>query len=142
MKIVILLAALMMAGTVKSQEWHKDLNKALKEAAASNKKVLLYFSVPEACDECIMLEKNIWKSEEFNEFAKNRYVLAKADFSQAVSMEDRAENLLIVEKYNKDGFFPLVVILSKDGRVLGKNGNYNNETPQAYISLLESLEKM
>ncbi len=35
-----------------AQQWQNDLQIGLKEAAQQNKKVLLFFSVPERCDVC------------------------------------------------------------------------------------------
>jgi hypothetical protein len=35
--------------------------------------------------------------------------------------------LALAEKYNKDGFFPLVVVLDKTGKVLAKKG-YENQS--------------
>ena len=142
MKKCFLISALfLIQGVCWSQEWQTDLKKALQEANSSNKKVLLYFSVPEFCDSCQMLEKNVFSSEEFKSFAAENYVLTKADFSNAGNPELMEENLLIVEKYNKDGFFPLVVLMDKTARVLGKTGAYNDENAAAYIKLLKSLER-
>ena len=55
--------------------------------------------------------------------------------------EEVRQNLLIVEKYNKDGFFPLVVLLNKEAKKLGNIGVYKNETPSQYIELIHSIEK-
>lgn len=124
-----------------SQQWSNDLAASLKRAAQQDKKVLLYFSVPEAFNVCEQLEKNIWESVEFKDYSREKFILVKPDFKESASFETKAENLLIVEKYNKDGFFPLVVILDKNAKVLGKTGLYNDETPQEYITLLQSLAK-
>ncbi|HMK07304.1 MAG TPA: thioredoxin family protein [Flavobacterium sp.] len=129
---------------VMAQEWSENLDQAFNEAAAQNKKVLLFFSVPEHCDNCMKLEKNVFMSEEFREFAKMNYVLVKIDFSprsDTSSAESIRQNLLIVEKYNKDGFFPYVVLLNKDAKILGKSGVYKNENPQQFLSLLNSYSK-
>jgi|SRR6476620_3018048 len=124
-----------------SQQWKQNLKESLREAARQDKKVLLYFSIAEACDACKSLEKNVWDTPEFKTFARENYILVKADFSEAVDIEDRAENLLIVEKYNKDGFFPLVVIMDSNAKVLGKTGIYKNEEPTAYIESLKSISR-
>jgi len=127
-----------------AQNWKKDLPSAIKEAAQENKKVLLFFSVPEYCDTCQKLERNIFKSEEFQSYASDKYVLVKIDFSnqaQDLSPEIKEQNLLIVEKYNKDGFFPFVVVLNKDSKIIGKMGVYKNETPTQYMSLLQAFSK-
>jgi len=120
-----------------AQNWQYDLNKALKDAAVQNKNVLLFFSVQEQCSTCLTLEKNIFSSVEFQNFATNHYVLVKIDFSDNA----KEENLLIVEKYNKDGFFPWVVVLNRDSKIIGKIGIYKNETPMQYLNLLQSFSK-
>jgi thioredoxin-related protein len=127
-----------------AQNWKMNFDAAMKEASEQNKKVLLFFSVPERCDNCKKLEQNVFASQTFNDFAKDAYVLLKIDFSyqsDKQSEETMRKNLLIVEKYNKDGFFPYVVILNKDAKVLGQTGVYKNETPQQFVSLLQSFNK-
>jgi thioredoxin-related protein len=128
----------------KAQQWQNDLQIGLKEAAQQNKKVLLFFSVPERCESCNNLERNIFKSPEFIEFASENYVLVKIDFSydaQELTKAQLEKNLLIVEKYNKDGFFPHVVVLNKDAKITNKVDVYNRETPQQYLSLLRRNSK-
>jgi thioredoxin-related protein len=130
--------------TCTAQQWQNDLQVGLKEAAQMNKKVLLFFSVPERCDACNRLERNIFKSPEFIEFASENYVLVKIDFSyeaEELSKDQLEKNLLIVEKYNKDGFFPHVVVLNKDAKITNKVCVYTRETPQQYLSLLRNNSK-
>ena len=141
MKKLVLVCLLIGSSMVQAQEWKKDLDKALSQAGNENKLVLLFFSVPEACDICMELDKSVFASEEFKAYARENFILAKPDFSESATFETKADNLLIVEKYNKDGFFPLVVILDKNSRVLGKVGIYNGETPQQYILSLQSIAK-
>ena len=127
-----------------AQQWQKDLDLGLKAAAQQNKKVLLFFSVPEHCDTCVKLEKKIFQSPEFLTFAEANYVLVKIDFSyqsEDLSKEQLEKNLLIVEKYNKDGFFPHVVVLNTPAKITLKTSVYNNETPQEYLSLLKKNTK-
>ena len=123
-----------------AQQWQSDLQIGLKEAAQQNKKVLLFFSVPEHCDTCVKLEKKVFQSPEFLAFAEANYVLVKIDFSyqsEDLSKAQLEKNLLIVEKYNKDGFFPHVVVLNAAAKITLKTSVYNNETPQEYLSLLK-----
>ena len=127
-----------------AQQWHTDLQLGLKEAAQQNKKVLLFFSVPERCEACNKLEQNIFKSPEFIEFASENYVLVKIDFSyevQELTKDQLEKNLLIVEKYNKDGFFPHVVVLNKEAKITKKMEVYTSETPEQYLSLLQKMTK-
>ena len=126
------------------QDWNTDLNTAFEKASSQNKKVFLFFTVPEFCERCESLEKHIFLSKEFQDYAADNFILTRIEFNInpgfSVSAEANAENLLIVEKYNKDGFFPLVVLLNKQHRVLGKLGVYQNETPEKYLQLLRELE--
>lgn len=127
-----------------AQQWQKDLEIGLKTATQQNKKVLLFFSVPEHCDTCVKLEKKVFQSPEFLTFAEANYVLVKIDFSyqsEDLSKEQLEKNLLIVEKYNKDGFFPHVVVLNTTAKIAGKASVYENETPQEYVSLLKKITK-
>jgi thioredoxin-related protein len=124
-----------------AQEWRTNLDDAVTEAGKNGKLVFLLFSLPDACDVCERFEKNVIASQTFVDFAKNNYVLARPDFGETASFEAKADNLLIVEKYNKDGFFPWVVVLDGNAKVLGKMGLYNDETPEAYIGKLQTITK-
>lgn len=140
-RLFLLIVLLCFLPKSNAQQWHSDLQFGLKEAAQQNKKVLLFFSVPERCDACNKLEQNIFKSPEFIEFASENYILVKIDFSyeaQELTKDQLEKNLLIVEKYNKDGFFPHVVVLNKEAKVIKKMEVYTRETPEQYLSLLKS----
>lgn len=120
-----------------AQEWNPDLESAKRQAAESGKKVLLYFSAAESCQPCQNLEQTVFASPEFIAYADKNYVLARPVFAAAASFAEKADNLLIVEKYNKDGFFPWVVILDSKGKVVNKVGQYDNEPPLTYLKKLE-----
>lgn len=123
-----------------AQEWSNNLNQAFREASMTNKKVLLFFSTDENCERCQKLDKNVLQSSEFKDFAKDDYILVKQDFEPTDDPQQLEQNLLVVEKYNKDGFFPLLVILNKNAKVIGQVGAYNNETPDQYLDRLLSVK--
>ena len=130
----------LVAMTGYAQEWKSNLNDGFREASASGKNVLLFFSNSLDCERCAKLDKNVLQSVEFKDYAKDNFVLVKQDFGLA-NAGNLEENLLILEKYNKDGFFPLVVILNKSAKVLGQVGAYNNETPAQYLARLQSIKR-
>ena len=136
-----MIAILLMTALSNAQEWNADLSGALTEAAKRDKNVLLYFSAAEACDICIQLEQTVFSSAVFKEYARANYILAKPEFDETIPIQEKADNLLIVEKYNKDGFFPLVVILDPSGKVLGKTGVYNGESPDEYLRILKGFDR-
>lgn len=145
-KCILVLFAFFMSMALHAQNWNANISTAVKEASQNNKKILLFFTVENQCENCTKLEQNIFKSDDFIAFANENYVLVKIKFSynsaSNLSEEEGKQNLLIVEKYNKDGFFPLVVVLNKEAKKLGNIGVYKNETPSQYIALLHSIEKI
>ena len=71
-------------------------------------------------------------------------MLLRADFPKkkgnALPEELRNANLALAEKYNKEGFFPLVVVLDKSGKVLAKKG-YENQIGEKYTTELQAIIK-
>ncbi|RTY92186.1 thioredoxin family protein [Flavobacterium sp. RSP46] len=127
-----------------SQNWESDFNDAKIKAIKENKNILLVFSGSDWCAPCIKLENTIWKSEDFKNEAKQKWVIYKADFpkkkANLLAANLTASNKKLAEQYNKSGNFPLVLLLDKTGTVLGITG-YKNVTPQEYIQIIHSFEK-
>lgn len=139
--IIVLLLFITSAGY--SQEWKHSLEEAKKEATEQNKKILLVFSGSDWCGPCIKLDKNVWQSEAFKAESKKNWVLIKADFpkkkADLLSPELTASNDKLAEKYNREGNFPLVVLLDKTGKVIGKKG-FLNISAEDYMQAIHSLE--
>lgn len=127
-----------------SQNWKTNLEEAQKVAQAEDKNILLVFSGSDWCGPCIKLDKKIWQSAEFKKESDEKWILVKADFPKKkvnqLSNELTASNKKLAEKYNKEGYFPLVLLLDKEGYVLGKTG-YANHSPEGFIKLIHSLKK-
>jgi len=120
----------------KAQNWITDVNEAKKIATENNKPIVLVFSGSDWCAPCMKLEKQVFSTEEFKNYASENYILLKADFPQRkknrLSEEQQGRNNLLAEKYNKNGYFPLVVVLNKKGELLGNLG-YKNIGAKEYI---------
>ena len=88
--------------------------------------------------------QNVWQSVEFNKYAKDNYVLYRADFpkKKANQLPEvlRKQNLALAEKYNEDGNYPLVLLLDSDGKVLGVLGYLDLEASE-YIDRIKELDK-
>jgi len=125
-----------------SQNWLANFEEAKQVAQSKDQKIILVFSGSDWCAPCIKLEKEIWETEEFKAFSKSNFVMLRADFPRrkknALSKELQEQNNNLAEKYNKNGFFPLVVVLDENGNVLGQTG-YKKTTPNTYIKLLTSF---
>jgi thioredoxin-related protein len=127
-----------------SQNWKTNFEEAKKEASDQNKKILLVFSGSDWCAPCIKLDNVVWKSEAFKSESEKNWVIYKADFpkkkANQLSPELTECNNKLAEKYNKNGSFPLVILLDKTGKVIGMTG-FKNVSASEYIQLIHSLEK-
>lgn len=141
---ITLLFTLMLFITFSSfaQDWLTDINVAKKQATEKNQHIILVFQGSDWCAPCMKLDKEIWSTDEFKAYAQEHFVLLKADFprrkANALSAEQQEKNNKLAEKYNLNGYFPLVVVLDKEGKVLGETG-YVKTSPTEYISILESF---
>lgn len=125
-----------------AQDWKTDFDSAKKEAHDANKKLIMVFQGSDWCAPCMKLNQEIWSSEAFKNYAKEHYVLLKVDFprkkANALPAEQQEKNGQLAETYNKNGYFPFVVVLDPQGKVVGETG-YKHISPEEYISQLNSL---
>ena len=144
MRKLLLLFALAISNFAASQEWQTNFEEAKKIATEQDKNVVIVFSGSDWCAPCIKLDKNIWQSEAFKKEAAAEWVLVKANFprkkANELPKEQTEHNRKLAEKYNMEGSFPLVVVLDKNGKVLGKMG-FKNVSPEEYIKMIHALEK-
>jgi thioredoxin-related protein len=142
-KITTALIMLLFTVSLTAQEWQTDLQIAKDLAKEQNKEILLVFQGSDWCAPCIKLEREIWTTDTFKEYSKNHYILVKADFPRRkknqLETELQEKNNKLAEKYNPQGYFPLVVVMDKEGHVLGKTG-YKKVTPKEYIEILNSFK--
>ncbi len=124
-----------------SQNWLTNFSEAKQIAQHNNQKIILVFSGSDWCAPCIKLEKEIWETEAFKTYSESNLVMLRADFPRrkknALTPEQQRHNNNLAEIYNKNGYFPLVVVLDKNGNVLGETG-YKKSSPNEYIELLTS----
>jgi thioredoxin-related protein len=128
---------------VTAQNWETKWDIAKNRSIQENKNIVLCFSGSDWCIPCMKLEKNIWASKEFVEYSKDHFVLLRADFpkkkANALQKEQQDENDKLAERYNHQGLFPLVVVLNKEGKMLGST-SFKNVSPTEYIALLHAFE--
>ena len=142
MKKILVLLIMLLPFMIQAQDWQTDFETAKNLAADQDKPIILVFQGSDWCAPCIKLEKEIWSSEDFIAYSKEHYIMLKADFPRkrqnSLSAEQQEKNNALAEKYNKEGYFPLVVVLDKEGKVLGTTG-YKKLTPSEYIEFLNSF---
>lgn len=130
------------ATSAKAQEWLTDIEQAKEIANEKDQNIILVFQGSDWCAPCIKLDREVWSTNEFQEYAKDHFVMLQADFPRKkknkLETPQQKKNNLLAEKYNKQGFFPHVVVLNKKGNVLGRTG-YKKVSPSAYIKILNSF---
>lgn len=142
--IVALLVMVVCVSTTMAQEWQTDINVAKEIASKESKPIILVFQGSDWCAPCIKLDREIWSTDTFKKYAKENYVMLKADFPRrkknTLSESQKKANVLLAEEYNKQGFFPFVVVLDSKGKVLGES-SYKKTTPENYIKELNAFTK-
>ena len=143
MKTLLLSAAFFLCSTFAfAQQWAPDFASAQETAAKEGKHVVLVFSGSDWCAPCIKLDREIWQSDAFQKGADADFVFYRADFPR--KKENKLDpglteaNNKLAEAYNQRGAFPLVVVLTPDGKVVGQTG-YQKITPDEYLAVLEDF---
>ncbi len=130
--------------SIYAQDWKYDLDEALALAKQKDQKIVLFFTGSDWCPPCIKLEKKVLSSKEFEDFADQKYVWLKADFPKRrknkISKEQKEKNKALAKRYNRRMVFPVILILNKNGVVLGATGYRRDLDVHGYISLLTSFD--
>ena len=122
--------------------WLTDLDAAKAAAKAANRPILAVFSGSDWCKPCIMYEQEVFAKPEFMAYAKDKLVLAHFDFPRQKRNQPTAAQLKLNEaaaaQLNKEGDFPLAVVIAPDGKVLAKTG-YIAGGPAAFEAYLKKV---
>ncbi|MCG8580590.1 MAG: thioredoxin family protein [Bacteroidales bacterium] len=125
-----------------AQNWEYDYDIALLKAKQENKTLTIIFQGSDWCSNCIKLEHKILNTGVFQKYAADNLILLKADFPKRkqnkLSEAQQRHNNKLAERYNTEGYFPLLVLVDDGGSVIGKMGN-KNVKPQAYIDELDQI---
>ena len=141
-RITLPLILFFVAITLTAQQWETDFDRAKALASEKNLPIVLVFQGSDWCAPCIRLDREIWATEAFRSYAETHFVMLKADFPRrkqnALAPAQAEANARLAELYNKNGIFPMVVVLDAQGHVKGRAG-YERLSPEDYIKLLESF---
>ena len=122
--------------------WISDLGAAQAQAKATNRPIVAVFSGSDWCKPCIMYEQEVFAKPEFMAYAKDKLVLAHFDFPRLKKNQPTAAQLKLNEaaaaQLNKEGDFPLAVVIAPDGKVLAKTG-YIAGGPAAFEAYLKKV---
>src|SRR6185369_3802619 len=105
-----------------ASSWQTDFEKAKQSARKEKKLILLNFSGSDWCGPCIRMHKDIFENSAFTDYAADHLVLVNADFPRMkknqLSKEQQEKNDHLADLYDKEGEFPLTLLLTADGKVL------------------------
>ena len=122
--------------------WLADLGAAQAQAKATNRPILAVFSGSDWCKPCIVYEQEVFAKPEFAAYAKDKLVLAHFDFPRQKRNQPTAAQLKLNEaakaQLNREGDFPLAVVVAPDGKVLAKTG-YIAGGPAAFEAYLKTV---
>ncbi len=101
--------------------WIEDLALSEKLAADLNRPILMNFTGSDWCPGCIMLDREVFKTEEFRRYAAESLVLLKVDFPKRRQqpLHIQRQNLALDAKYFVGGAVPTLVVVGQDGRAMG-----------------------
>lgn len=124
-------------------QWGTDFESAKKNARDKNELILVNFSGSDWCAPCIQTRKEYFESEAFAKFAADNLVLVNADFPRKkknqLSPEQTKKNEALADKYNKEGNFPLTLLMDADGKVI-KSWKGKPEAPvEKWVAELKSI---
>ena len=123
--------------------WHKTLDEAKTLAQKEHKHILLNFSGSDWCGPCIRLHKEIFDSEQFQQFAETSLVLVNADFPRLKKNQLPANqqkiNDAIADQYNSKGSFPFTVLLNENGKVLKQWEGFPKITADQFVEEMRSV---
>jgi thioredoxin-related protein len=122
--------------------WYADYDDARKEAMTQDKIVMLYFSGSDWSKPCIQLNKNILETDTFTKYITGNFVPVKLVFPKMRKNRQARKrglhNEVLVERYNPNGIFPLLVFLDQDEKMIGFTG-FSEISPHAYVAVIDKI---
>jgi protein disulfide-isomerase len=121
--------------------WVTDYKKAQEAAKAGKKLMLLDFTGSDWCGWCMKLDKEVFSTPEFQNYASRNLILVKLDFPRRRPQTEalKKQNEQLAQKYGIQGF-PTIIVLNGEGEKVGELG-YMNGGPSPFLAKLETLPK-
>ena len=126
---------------MKVQAFTHNFAEAHLKAKEESKTVMMIFSGSDWSKSCKILRKTILESSTFKNYAKQHLVMLKLDFpskkKNRLSKAQQKHNQQLINRYNPEGQFPLMLLLNQQGRIIHKM-DYNAQLkPEDYISVIK-----
>ena len=108
----------------KTTTWFDNYPAAQAMAKKTNRPILVCFTGSDWCPWCVKMEQEIFSQPAFLDYARTNLILFVADFPEQKKLPDKIakQNEDLLAKYNKEGYFPVVLLLDADGKALAQTG--------------------
>jgi protein disulfide-isomerase len=86
--------------------WHTNIDEAITVSKVENKPLFLFFTGSDWCGWCIRLQKEVFKTPEFEAWAKEKVVLVELDFPRKNTQTDaiKMQNNLLQQFFQIKGY--------------------------------------
>jgi len=120
-------------------DWMTDYKAALARGKKESKLVLLDFTGSDWCGWCIKLDREVFETREFKDYAANNLVLVQVDFPRAKQQPEalRRQNMELQHEFNIQGY-PTLILVNGDGKKVGELG-YMPGGPRPMIAALDKI---
>jgi thioredoxin-related protein len=126
-----------------AEGWMTDWEAAKAKAKAENKPILINLTGSDWCTWCIKIEKEVFSTKEFQEFAAKHLVLMEADFPKKKELpaELKKQNAELKKQYLNGGY-PTVYLLDAEGKKLSEDiGELKGGTAEYLKTITGLIEK-
>jgi thioredoxin-related protein len=153
-KVLFLLSFALFIGVVHAQTeneqvWHSDVNVAIQQSLATKKPMFLFFTGSDWCGWCIRLQKEVFQTPYFTQWAKENVILVELDYPRKKQLPDevRQQNQTMQQIFQVQGY-PTVHLVTpepqQDGTVtftsLGQSG-YAAGGPESWCATATGMIK-
>lgn len=133
-------ALVLSAGFALAEGWGTDWEAAKAESKKTGKPILINLTGSDWCGWCIRLEKNVFASKTFKDYAGENLILMEADFprKKEVPAETKEQNKALKKKYLAGGY-PTVWVLDHEGNKVSEDLGEFGDDPEKWVKKLKEL---
>jgi protein disulfide-isomerase len=122
-------------------KWMTSLDEAKASSVSRKVPILVNFSGSDWCMWCIRLDKEVFSTKTFKDYADQNLVLLSIDFPRTKTQSDalRAQGEALASQFKIEGL-PTVILMDATGRELARTG-YQAGGAAGYVDHLKGLLK-
>lgn len=129
------------AGVRSGIQWMTNYEKALDQAKATDKPLLLFFTGSDWCSWCNKLEEEVLVKKEFADAVGDQFIFVRLDFPLYHKVDNQLsqQNQKLRDRYNIKSF-PTLLVLDDHEKVMGKSGYMEGGPKRAAPQLLAMIK--